>query len=91
MNKTLKKILIICPIILSISLVANIYKYTTSKNKNNNLIKTTNEYELKINNDNSKKNQIENELKLLKEEKKDKIERYEKWIKWNKEIEDLIN
>ena len=89
--KYLKHILIICPIILSLLLAVNIYKYTVYNNKYNNIIDSTNNYDNQINDNNSKKEQLNNELSSLKEEKKAKIEEYDRWVKWKKEIEEKIS
>ena len=89
--KYLKYILIICPIILSLLLGINIYKYIISKQEYKNIIETTNNYENKIKDNNSKKENLNNELSSLKEEKKSKIEEYEKWVKWTKDINEKIN
>lgn len=91
MNKIVKYILIICPIILSLLLGINIYKYISSKNQNENLIDKSNTYELKNQDNLTKKEKLEQELTSLKEKNKDKIERYEKWIKWNEEMQEKIN
>lgn len=91
MIKYLKYILIVCPIILSILLVVNIYKYTNNKIKNNSLLENTKNYELKITENNTKQEQLEKELTLLKEEKEDKIWELNRWIKWNKEIKEKMN
>lgn len=91
MNKIIKYILIICPIILIIILGINIYKYITYKENIQTINKNTDNYILKINDNNIKKENLNNELNSLKEEKKDKLLKYERYIKWNKEILEKIN
>lgn len=91
MIKKIKYILIICPIILTILLGVNIYKYNKANNNNQNIIEKNNNLELKIKENNTKKEELIKELAILKEDKKDKIWEYERWIKWNKEIIDMIN
>ena len=89
MNK--KIILIIFPIILTILLCINIYKYLDNKNKNNNIINNNQEFNEKITSNKSKYEEIINEINILKEENKDKIWEYERWLKWNQEIKEKIN
>ena len=91
MNKIIKSILIVCPIILTILLGINIYKYVSYKENNQTLIENTNNYESKTNENTIKKENLNNELSSLKEEKKDKLWEYERWIKWNKEMLEKIN
>ncbi len=91
MIKFLKQILIVCPIILTILLAINIYKYNNYKNTNQNHIDNTNNLELKINDNTNKIENLNDELTSLKEEEKDKIWEYERWIKWNKEMLEKIN
>lgn len=91
MMKFFKYFLVILPILLISLLGINIYKYYTYKNENQSIIENTNDIELKINDDITKKDNLNNELISLKKEKEDKIWEYERWIKWNKEILDMIN
>ena len=91
MNKIIKSILIVCPIILTILLGINIYKYITYKENNKNLIENTNNYNSKTNENTIKTENLNIELSSLKEEKKDKLWEYERWIKWQKEIIEKIN
>lgn len=91
MIKVVKFSLIICSFILTALLVVNIIKYNNNLKNNNNLIDTTNNYQNKIKDNNTKKEQLETELISLKEEKKDKIWEYDRWIKWNQEIKEKIN
>ena len=91
MNKIIKYLLVICPIILSILLVVNITKYQSAITNNKSIIESTNNYELQINNNITKKEELEKEISSLKEKNKDKIWQYDRWIKWNKEIKEKIN
>ena len=88
--KILKYIYVICPIILAGTLIINIYKYYNKQIEYNNLTKTTNNYNLQIQEIENQKNQFELTLSSLKEEQKDKIKEYERWIKWNEEIKQKI-
>lgn len=89
--KILKYIYIICPIILSITLIISVYKYYNKQTEYNNLTKETNNYNIQIKEIENQKEQFELSLTSLKEEQKDKIKEYERWIKWNKEIKEKIN
>lgn len=89
--KYIKYILIGCPIILTILLGINIYKYTSYKINNEEIIKSTNNYNQKITENNKKQQQLNKELTDLKKEKEDKIWEYERWIKWNEEMLKKIN
>lgn len=91
MIKIIKYILVICPIILSILLVVNITKYNEAKSNNKSIIESTNNYEVKINDNITKKEELKKEVLSLQEENKDKIWQYDRWIKWNKEIKEKIN
>ena len=91
MIKKLNFLLIIFPIILSILLVINIYKYLDNKNNNQNIINNTQEYNIKIQENNNILEKLTNEINTLKEEKKDKIWEYERWLKWDQEIKEKIN
>lgn len=91
MNKILKSILIVIPIILTILLGINIYKYITYKENNKTLIDNTNNFEFKINDNTIKEENLNNELSSLKEERKEKLWEYERWIKWNQEMLEKIN
>jgi len=90
MNKILKSILIVIPIILTILLGINIYKYITYKENNKTLIDNTNNFEFKINDNTIKEENLNNELSSLKEERKEKLWEYERWIKWNQEMLEKI-
>lgn len=91
MNKIIKGILIIIPIVLSGFLALNINKYnnTTKENKTINK-KIINKQEDVINSTN-KKEELETKINELKEEKKDKINEYERWLKWEEEIKSKVN
>ena len=89
--KKLNFLLIIFPIILTILLGINIYKYLDSKNKNEDIINNTQDYNLKIQENNNKLEELTNEINSLKEEKKDKLWEYERWLKWDQEIKAKIN
>jgi len=91
MIKKLKYLLIIIPIILSINLILNIYKYNNTLKQNQDIIKNNNSYQEKTNKYNKDKEQLIIELNNLKEEKKEKIWEHERWIKWNQEIKEKIN
>lgn len=91
MIKTVKYILIICPIILSILLTINIYKYISLTKQNKDIIENNSIYEEKVQNLNTEKDTINTELNNLKEKYKDKIWEYDRWIKWNQEIKEKIN
>ena len=91
MIKKLKYLLIIIPIILSINLILNIYKYNNTLKQNQDIIKNNNSYQEKTNKYNKDKEQLIIELNNLKEEKKEKIWENERWIKWNQEIKEKIN
>jgi len=91
MNKIIKIVLIIIPIILSAILVFNIYNYINLSEKNKiqtQILKEHNEKMTILNNNNNNQNNI---LKKLKEENKDKIVEYERWLKWEKEIQEKVN
>ena len=89
--KILKYIYIICPIILSITLILNIYKYYNKQQEYNNLKETNNNYNIQIKEIETQKEQFESTLSSLKEQQKDKINEYERWIKWNEEIKQKLN
>ena len=89
--KYIKYILIICPIILSILLTINIYKYINIKNNNTNIIENTNIFKNNFNKNINKQEELQKELNKLKENNKDKIIELNRWIKWNKEIQEKIN
>lgn len=89
--KILKIIYIICPIILSIVLALNIYKYYNNKQAYNSLIKNNDNYNNQIKEIETRKQQFEATLSSLKEEQKDKIKEYERWKKWEKEIQEKMN
>lgn len=92
MIKKLKYLLlIIFPIILTISLIFNIHKYTNNKNLNKDIIEKNNNYQIKIKENNLKSNELTNQINKLKEDNKDKIWEYNRWIKWNQEINSKIN
>ena len=89
--KYLKYIIIICPLILSILLVINIYKYTNIKNNNLSILESINNLKTNLKNNTNKNKELQKELDNLKEENKDKIQELNKWIKWNKEIKEKMN
>ena len=89
--KILKKIYIICPIILALTLIISIYKYYNKQIEYNNLLKETSNYNLQIKEIETKKEQFELTLSSLKEQQQDKIKEYERWIKWKEEIDAKIN
>lgn len=81
----------IIPIILSILLVINISIYNTNKNKNNKLITNINNYQEDIKKITYNKEELNNQLEILKEKNQNKIWEYLRWIKWNKEIKEKID
>ena len=91
MIKFLKSILLVLPIILTILLGINIYKYYTYQEENNIIIENTNNINNQINDNKNKIDSLNKELTSLKEEKKEEIWKYDRWIKWNKEIKEKIN
>ena len=91
MIKFLKSILLVLPIILTILLGINIYKYYTYTEENNTIIENTNNTNNLINDNKNKIDSLNKELTSLKEEKKEEIWKYDRWIKWNKEIQEKIN
>ena len=91
MIKKLKYLLIAFPIILSVILIVNIIIYTNFKKNNLNIVKNSNNYQDKINQNNLKKEQLTTKINSLKEENKDKLWEYDRWIKWNQEIKAKIN
>ena len=91
MIKKRNYLLFIIPIILSILLVINISIYNTNKNKNNKLITNINNYQEDIKKITNNKEELNNQLEILKEKNQDKIWEYDRWIKWNKEIKEKID
>ena len=91
MNKKRNYLLFIIPIILLILLVINISIYNTNKNKNNKLITNINNYQEDIKKITYNKEELNNQLEILKEKNQDKIWEYVRWIKWNKEIKEKID
>lgn len=91
MNKIIKRILIIIPIILSGFLALNIYKYNTVSNKHKEIDKNLINQQEKNKNSNTEKEELITKSNKLKEEKKDKIKNYERWLKWEEEIKAKIN
>lgn len=91
MIKIIKILLIVCSMILFVFLSKNIHTYLFYKDNNEVIIKNTNNYEQKINDNIIKINNLNNELNALKEQNSEKIWNYERWIKWNNEILEKIN
>lgn len=91
MIKKRNYLLFIIPIILSILLVINISIYNTNKNKNKKLITNINNYQEDIKKITNNKEELNNQLEILKEKNQDKIWEYNRWIKWNKEIKEKID
>ena len=91
MIKKRNYLLFIIPIILLILLVINISIYNTNKNKNNKLITNINNYQEDIKKITYNKEELNNQLEILKEKNQDKIWEYVRWIKWNKEIKEKID
>jgi uncharacterized protein YxeA len=90
MIKYLKTILIVCPIILTILLGINIYKYYSYQKDNNSIIKNTNNIKKQIIENTNKIDELNKELTSLKEEKKEELWKYNRWLKWNQEILEKI-
>ena len=91
MNKVLKCILIIFPIIFTIILVINISFYYVNLNNNQNIIEKKNNYQEKIDSNSEKNKELLIKLNEKKEDNKDKNWEYERWEKWNQEIKEKIN
>lgn len=91
MNKVLKCILIIFPIIFTIILVINISFYYVNLNNNQNIIEKKNNYQEKIDSNSKKNKELLIKLNEKKEDNKDKNWEYERWEKWNQEIKEKIN
>ena len=91
MNKVVKYLLIIFPIVLAITLVINTITYYINLNNNKNIIKDNNQYQEKIKNNNIKNQELLIKLNQKKEDNKDKIWEYNRWTKWNQEIKEKIN
>lgn len=91
MNKVVKYLLIIFPILLLIILVINISIYYVDLNNNKNIIKENNGYLESIKESTTKNNELLIEIDKLKKEKKDKIWEYDRWTRWNQEIKEKIN
>ena len=90
MIKYLKTILIVCPIILTILLGINIYKYYSYQKDNNNIIENTNNIKNQILENTTKIENLNKELTDLSEEKKEELWKYNRWLKWNQEIQEKI-
>lgn len=91
MIKKRNYLLFIIPIILLILLGINLFIYNTNNNKNKTLITNINNYQENIKKITNNKEELNNQLVIIKEKQKDKIWEYERWIKWNKEIKEKIN
>lgn len=91
MIKIIKILLIVCSMILFVFLGKNIHTYLFYKDNNEVIIKNTNNYEQKINDNIIQINNLNNELNALKEQNSEKIWNYDRWIKWNNEILEKIN
>lgn len=91
MIKKLKYLLIVIPLILSITLIINISKYIHYKKEYTNLFNQISDYKNKEKNNQEKINNLTTEINNLKENKKDKIWEYDRWTKWNQEINSKIN
>lgn len=91
MNKIIKYLSIIIPIVLSLVLVVNILIYYTSFSNNEKIIKDTNTYKERTNENNKRNEELLTEINETKAEKEDKIWEYDRWIKWNQEIKEKIN
>lgn len=91
MIKKRNYLLFIIPIILLILLGINLFIYNTNNNKNKTLITNINNYQENIKKITNNKEELNNQLVIIKEKQKDKIWEYERWIKWNKEIKEKID